>query len=402
MNEIDLLDAWNARTVDTEELEHLLLNYFKKVGFAESGYAIYGEDPAAPGLVLVYKGGRPHHAYPGAGFSEADFTTISDRIRNTLLVGDAVEIGRRVLFTTLRVDGFYRYRDRFQLVPVPPGAPKPEMAMLAMNPFLLEVSYRRSADSLTSMLRKEKAEREIELLCAVFLWLPIERLGNVRCRWVLNPSDGTQLTSCHRQEGYHWPGDRPIRDAFSMIDGLEPMGFVDPAIYYARFNYSYEDRLDLPANVSEMFDAFYSLAPPSREQFLRACYWFHHASNVWSMSNSAAFVAMISAIETLMPPAKAGDPCPTCRRRAGSGPTAQFEAFVDVFANGCEVTIDQRKIFYRLRSALSHGGRLLDHDQGAWAVGVTGALEMMNLRALSGVARAVLHTWLIGYSTSSH
>ena len=394
MAEIDLLDVWGARSADTAELEDLLLRHFGKVGFADDRYALYGTD-TNPRLIVTYnKKGKPARATAGVDFTDDDSVALSTRIHDTLLNEGTLEVGRRVLFTTLRVDGFYRYRDRFQIVPVPPQAPRPQIAMLASNPFLLEVRYRRSLDSMTSMLRKERAEREIELLLAIFLWLPIEHLGNPRFRWVLKPSADPQPTSAHQQEGYHWPGDQPIRDTFTATQAMSPMPLIEPSVYYARYNYSVTDNLDLPSNISEMFDRFFALDAQDQQHFLRAGYWFHHASNVWATSHSAAFTAMVSAVEAIMPPASASPPCPTCKRLSGLGPTARFEAFVEQHASARQISTDQRKAFYKTRSALAHGGRLLQNDQRVWGAGITGVLELQNLRALSGVVRAVLCDWL--------
>ncbi|MBU6443065.1 MAG: hypothetical protein KGR48_04070 [Alphaproteobacteria bacterium] len=139
MAESDLLDVWGARTSATAELENLLLRHFGKVGFADDRYALYGSDTSNPRLIVTYKKGKPAHVMVGADFMQDDSAALSARIRDTPLNEGNPEIGRRVLFTTLRVDGFYRYGDRFQLVPVPPDALRPQMAMLVSNPFLLEV-----------------------------------------------------------------------------------------------------------------------------------------------------------------------------------------------------------------------------------------------------------------------
>lgn len=395
MTKIDLLDVWGARAADTAELEDLLVRHFGEVGFSDGRYAIYGSDPSNPRLIVTYnKRGKPAQAVAGPGFTTADSAALSGRIHDALLQDGTPEIGRRVLFTTLRVDGFYRYRDLFQIVPVPADAPRPQMAMLASNPFLLEVRYHRSSESMTSMLRKERAEREIELLLAVFLWLPIEHLGNVRFRWVLKPGGDPHPTSSHQQEGYHWPGDRPVRDAFTPTDTLAPLPGIEPNLYYARYNYSVTDSLDLPSNLTDMLDRFFALDLSDRQDFLRAAYWFYHASNVWVTSHSAAFTAMVSAVEAIMPPVGAASPCPTCKRPATPGPTARFEAFVDQHASARQIAPEQRKAFYRTRSALTHGGRLLQSDQRTWGAGITSVVEMQDLRMLSSVVRAVLCDWL--------
>ena len=55
------------------------------------------------------------------------------------------------------------------------------------------------------------------------------------------------------------------------------------------------------------------------------------------------------------------DPCPKCGKDRAPGPTARFKAFVDPYAPG-KHTAAERAEFYRLRSSLTHGHKLMRSD----------------------------------------
>jgi hypothetical protein len=50
---------------------------------------------------------------------------------------------------------------------------------------------------------------------------------------------------------------------------------------------------------------------------------------VYSLSRSASYMALIGAIEPLIPPEHDPPRCETCRRSIGKGPTALFKDFLE-------------------------------------------------------------------------
>jgi hypothetical protein len=76
--------------------------------------------------------------------------------------------------------------------------------------------------------------------------------------------------------------------------------------------------------------------------------------------------ALVSAIEALMPPPKAAEKCPECNRSTGPGPTRQFVDFVEASIPGSGISKNDRRRFYQIRSALTHGGKLLAVDHHSW------------------------------------
>lgn len=115
----------------------------------------------------------------------------------------------------------------------------------------------------------------------------------------------------------------------------------------------------IPEVLPEVMAAFGSATPASRDRFLRACYWFDRADEVWSTSASLSYLALCNAIEVLLDRAGA-DPCPTCGKDRAPGPTRRFADLVGTYA--ASLPKPQRREIYDLRSSLTHGDALLDID----------------------------------------
>jgi hypothetical protein len=130
-------------------------------------------------------------------------------------------------------------------------------------------------------------------------------------------------------------------------------------------------------------DRFFALSADDKERFLRAGYWFQHASRVFRLSKSASFVALVSAIEALMPSSQAST-------------KQQFVDFVEALVPGNSIPEAERKRFYQVRSALSHGGKLLASDHAGWGLQFTPKHlgEGRDTRVVSQIVQLVLHNWL--------
>ena len=98
--------------------------------------------------------------------------------------------------------------------------------------------------------------------------------------------------------------------------------------YYGLLGLAFDRTLDLPASFTRQLDQFYGLNAVERERFLRASYWFQHASTVFAYSKSASFVALVSAIEVIMPEQEASQRCCECNKYIGPGIAQRFVGFV--------------------------------------------------------------------------
>ena len=118
-----------------------------------------------------------------------------------------------------------------------------------------------------------------------------------------------------------------------------------------------------PDQIETLLDAFYALPPADAERFLRWCFWVNHADQVSHLARSSAHIAVVQAIEALMPPADDSGTCECCGHRLGPGPTARFADFLGSLVPATDSDDDRpHEELYALRSALSHGGKLLQDE----------------------------------------
>src|SRR4029077_14955463 len=119
-------------------------------------------------LELRYEDGRLVDIVAGPGLTSIELSGVRQRVEAELLTATGTAVGRVVLFASVPVTGYFRYRDVFQWIPVPAEAPHPPFAM-AEHPFLLEFHFRRSPNAGIRQLRRAVLERELELLTAGLL-----------------------------------------------------------------------------------------------------------------------------------------------------------------------------------------------------------------------------------------
>jgi hypothetical protein len=128
---------------------------------------------------------------------------------------------------------------------------------------------------------------------------------------------------------------------------------------------------------------------------LRAAFWLRHAQDVWNVSHTAYFLAIINAVEVMITKGK-GERCPTCGLMVGKGPTALFEEFLDRYVPKTAATEPRRNELYRVRSNISHGHLLLRSDiPRGWAVMEPTEWEQMDMaRDAHRLAQLAIVNWL--------
>jgi hypothetical protein len=382
-----------ANEVEQSELEDVLSRYFG-TAMASSPETIRYPAEANFALELRYGDGQLVDIVAGPALTRAEVTGVRQRIEAELLTATGTAVGRVVLFASVPVTGYFRYGNLFQWVPVPAEAPRPPFAM-AEHPFLLEFHFRQSPNAGIRQLRRAILERELELLAAGLLEFTIRGHGRLsRHHWVLMQDDVSHpWISAYRQEMYIWPGLVLEGGEFTDTTTLPLLAAIGPVEYYTRGGIGPDRVLEIPATLTDLLERFFGLPRSERERFLRACFWFQHAHTV--RSRSAAFTAMISAVEALIPVVRGAPVCEQCKRPMGVGPTRMFADFVDDLVPGAS-TIESRRRLYGIRSALSHGGSLLHSDRRTWAPHMTGEAieEWEDIGAIWQLVRLVLVNWL--------
>jgi hypothetical protein len=116
--------------------------------------------------VARYKDGRLRTLEAGPALKPEDVEAVAARVRDE--VAETREyVHRSIVFSIRRAAGFWRYEDRFQLLPAPPEAP--DVPGVTPHPLVLEFKVRRSADGALSTMRWTNTETKLVLLLNALL-----------------------------------------------------------------------------------------------------------------------------------------------------------------------------------------------------------------------------------------
>jgi hypothetical protein len=338
---------------------------------------------------------EPTGAFAEEALTERDIETVRARLHNNYLESAGTGVGQTVLFVSGPMEGWWGYRDRFQIIPVPSEAPRPPF-LIAAHPFLLEFTYDRSPDGFVSGHRRQRDGYRIALLLSSLLrrsitWYPPKAVGNLNHAWVQLPNSGHEWNVAYCHIMYEHLSIAHIRDAFTPTDGLPSIPLVPAENYYQPDHIRGGDGLELPDDLEESFDLFFALPAQRQDRFLQASYWLNQAKRTDSFS--AMFMHTIQAIECLAWQPRSQASCPRCNKPEGPGPTRLFNEFLDRFAPGAT---EGRRVLYNVRSALSHGSMppyLVDTEIHFGYVP-----EDYNQQKLVGnalpAARMAMHNWL--------
>src|SRR5437867_4142330 len=272
--------------------------------------------------------------------------------------------------------------------------------MKADHPFVFEFPLRQSSDGFITNQRRTRKNLEWTWFLNAVLQTRIKAIGpRADYHWVLNLSANrapTQADVIWGQEFYTIDGSKAQDEEFSAC-GEPHIARIPHEEYYATAVYRWEEFV-VPDNFDDMINAFTHLNSEDRFRFLRACQWVYVAYAHWVTHASSFYIALVAAIESLLPAAPKSERCPECGRDKGPGPTQLFHDFVE--AHTKSETASNRKPLYALRSKLAHGLGLLQLDERPWAFSFnTSALqERESWTELYKVVREVLINWLLKHS----
>ena len=266
---------------------------------------------------------------------------------------------------------YFRFEDDFHILPVPEQAPRPNF-LLADHPFLLQFRFAGSPNPLVEQMRRHRRGIEIELLLSTLVANHIRSDRTTVHRWVIptpvgDPPRIQQSVLC--QVGYFYEDSSGIQEAFTACNDISALRIVDPGQYYSRYGIRTNQELDLPANLTAGIDAYNQLSPAVQRKFLNSCFWLQHSHTVFHGSRSASYMALILAVEALMPRPEAGKPCEACKLSVGKGPTKRFKEFLARCAPANDTSRGELDRFYAIRSKLVHGGGLLLSDRQLFGSG---------------------------------
>lgn len=373
-----------------------------------SGLAVrYQKQGDAPYLEVKHtRRGGISNMVASANFPMTELTEIIHAIDEALVDGQRSAFGQSAAFSSKGpVDGYFRYRDKFQMLPTPPSAPKTPF-LAGKHPFLLQYSYVSSSHPLVDARRRQRLGTIYLRLLNLFIYgsISLPSLSPL-FTWVIeNTESPEKVVSAYRQQGYLYPGFNGKAQGFSELNGIPPLCCVlEPEYDYQA---SRSNALLVSSTLTESLDRAFSLCRKDFDAFYMAVSWFSQADALWHVSRSASYIALVTAMERLMPKA---EKCPACQQtltdrietcsacgqpQYSIGKT--FRRFLDHYVPGIEGMASERKVLYAVRSHLAHGLNLFGSDLEPWNfLFDTKAREEDQLhRNLAGIVRTALCNWL--------
>jgi hypothetical protein len=357
--------------VDDAELSTLLLHHF---GYADGGAAdgVHFHHPQGQGKVtLIYKGSKIVTAV-GNDLAPRETSVLSEKVFRDLVETPGFTAGRCILLSTYKVTGSFINGEKLRILPVPAVAPNtPDLTetetfsqhLKIEYPFVVEFLLRRSTNPFIEIRRLDKSIRKWALLLNAFLECQVSAISRGQARhWIHHNSADLYDGYTYCREGYRFPGFADIGPGFSPVNEVPPMQTMEFYDYFGNPRQELNPRLRIPRQLPDFLRRFDSLPLEDQEKFLRAAFWFNQASNVWRDSKSGAYLAIISAIETLKPAVTPESKCDKCGAPRGKGLALQFKEFLDSLAPQSGDDSALRKELYQMRSKLIHGSYLFQAD----------------------------------------
>lgn len=392
---MSLADELAITAINQDELVTLLASSFRFGEWHGDKTVVYRAESGEVALELTYRGSRLVDVDSGPGLSDETREKLREDVAALATARDTV-IWRDVFFNVLPVDGYWRYRDEWQIVPAPSQAPRPDV-LIADHPFIVElrVPWHPGRAMLSGTIQGRRAW-EVQLILNLVLRGLIKRFS-ARApdhTWAYVRDGDGRLRTEWVQPGYSiadWTYQSP---KFTAASGLRPLPEVSDDVYRKHVGIGTDDVFEIPAVLGPLLDANHAVHPEVRDRFLRACYWYERSGAAWNMSVSLGHIAAVNAIETIMPPG-AVDRCPECGLNRAPGITRRFHDFVERYAP--LVPQQDRDGIYKLRSSLVHQARVFDIDRpGPWGALVPqDQIQRHTYEAARIVARDAIINWLL-------
>lgn len=281
------------------ELLSVLHEFFEyKTVPLSSSIRRFGEESEGPYLDIEFKDDGTISTIQGH-LTEAQKTALSAHISSILIENQKQVVGQGLGFSAYhRVAGFYRYKDFFQILPIPADAPHAPMLM-APHPFILQFKYSSCPNSSINGYRRMEKTAKLARILNSLSTNPISvHPKYTRHFWGIlkNGEISVRLV----QQAYGYSGFVPELADFSFSNQMPSIKLFPTAEYYDPSFFSEEYEQVFPDLIGQYLDKVLSLIPEDSEQFTLASAWFAQVAEMWPASRSAALIAVVSAIEALL------------------------------------------------------------------------------------------------------
>ncbi len=383
-------EALHINDVKSSELLTVFLSFFKQargltdsvIRYGEASYIDVEFDPSGKIKGLV------------SCLTNNEIGVLSEKIKNSLIANQRQAVAQTVCFATSRaVRGTYRYKDVFQIVPIPSTAPHAP-AIIADHPLLLQFSYVNSPHPTVNSKRRVEKTAKLTRLLGVVCRPPVFSEPRY-ARFFWNTSFDPKITAKWLQQGYGYEGFAPELSEFSDFPTSRRIRQYPSTEYYSDRFMTEDYEFALPNIMDEYLDKVFSLGAEDERRFAIASSWIAQVPALWMESSSAAFVAVVSAAEALLGPK--GETCAACGQPK-FGISKAFKAFLEEYVPDIRSRYPlELKQIYRIRSGLAHGAGLLLADLEYWNFygDLRHASEDIMQRNTHNIGAEALRNWVL-------
>lgn len=312
-----------------------------------------------------------------------------------------VKVAKEYVFFNQDVTAATRYLDEFQIIPLPDGAPKPE-EVTGKHPAIIEFSYLASSNAHIDIYRKENRMIVLFDLINLLVFGGINwRSKYLKKHWVYLPVDEREphfpSEVAFLQEGYVFHDASSVKDdlGFTVNNQWPDVSREESKTYYNKPGISVWSDFTLPDSFEYYLGKFSELSKSDSRAFSRALHWFKKSSDVYTISHSLSYSALVYALEGLLEKPVNTGKCPTCNRdNFDKSVSNRFREFLDKHSIG--LPSDQINEIYRIRSSIAHGGGLMprDEEMPGFRFNVNNNSKDAVFRKLQHVCQLVLLSWL--------
>jgi hypothetical protein len=363
LNDQRNVNALYIGRVNSSELLSILLSFFKRANGISPSVLRYGPNVSNSYLDIAFDSEGLIEGVTST-LSDSEMDAVSSLIRVTLVENQKNALAQTICFSPhLTVRGLYRYKDVFQILPVPQSATDAPMIM-ADHPLILQFKFVSSPDAGINSTRRVKEAVTLTRILAV-VCRPQLLSASRYTRFFWSTSFGNEMVARWLQEGYGYSGFTPELAEFSAASDYPRIKIYPSAEYYGDKFMTEDYEFSLPDVVDKYLDKVFALSVEDSRKFSIANTWFSQVHALWHDSSSSAFVAGVSAVEALIE--KKSDVCRECgqpRHRV----TKKFRDFLEEYVPNVKTEFpEELDLIYGVRSDLAHGGRLLLADLEYWS-----------------------------------
>lgn len=320
-----------------------------------------------------------------------------------------IEYRRSVLLTDVPINGFFRFRDDFQILPIEERAPKPSYVM-CHHPLTIEYKIEIDETPRTFPDGREmpqwivnnddaaKKLNELLLLLTTFSSYRVFMYQNSQS-WFL-PMEGIkeqQWESVWGQQTYSF------KDFISKTDSLSNLNqskidTINPNEYFNRYGRPIDQKFDLPENIDILFTKYFNLDEDTQKAFLSSASLLSQGLKLWSEHPSLSFAAIVSSLETLISFDYKDIEVEKCKE-CGQERYRVVKKFRDFFGKYGSKSPEFKKYalkIYKYRSKILHSGELFLGEVFPRRFGSLDSLEDDELRrSIIRTCRICLINWLM-------